>query len=810
MDEDTILSLSSPGVLGNDSDADGDVLSVVKVLDPAHGTVVLNADGSFVYTPSLNYRGIDTFSYLVTDGTADSNVATVTVNVLSTNRAPLAGDETYSTSEDTALIVTSPGVLMNDSDADGDLLTVAKVAGPAHGTLTLNPDGTFVYTPAANFNGTDSFTYVANDGAVNSNVATVTINVGAVNDAPVATADSYATTEDSTLTSAISMLANDSDVDGDTLTIVKVVDPAHGTLLLNPDGTFIYTPDADYAGADSFSYFVTDGLLNSSTVNVSITVTAINDAPVANDNSFAINEDTVLSVTLPGVLGNDSDADGNVLSAIRVTGPAHGTLTLNVNGSFVYTPVANYFGTDTFTYRASDGVLQSGIATVTITIASVNDVPVASAESYSTDQNVTLNIAADGVLTNDTDGDGDALNAVLVTAPAHGTLTLNANGSFSYVPVPGYSGADSFVYLAADAISSSAVTTVNLTVIPFVPTAKFFVVDGDRRATFQYGGDGRSLSNSALTKADSKPRGIASNATGTIQWVIDGAGAVYIYNNTGALLGQWTPLNVGKPEGIAVWGNDLWLVDPTSDRVYKFTGGAALRTGRVAASSNFSLNSGNLNSTDIVTDGAHLWVVNDTLASDKVFRYTTAGALEGSWALSTTNPTPTGITIDPNDVNHIWIVDASTDKVYQYNGATSRLTGSQEPFATFSLATTNTNPQGIADPLSSGPGLNASAELLVSPAAAGPVPASAGDGAVFKRIPETRSDLTTGIELIGDRFSARRSSTSIKSARTSVRSAVQERIEDELFAQYSSEPQFSASSMEDLDDVFANVALLME
>ncbi|MFO1000733.1 MAG: cadherin-like domain-containing protein [Planctomycetaceae bacterium] len=117
---------------------------------------------------------------------------------------------------------------------------------------------------------------------------------------------------------------------------------------------------------------------------------------------------------------NDSDPDGNVLSAIRVTGPAHGTLTLNANGSFVYTPVANYFGTDTFTYRASDGLLQSGIATVTITIASVNDVPVARTESYSTDQDVALNIAAGGVLANDTDADGDALNAVLVSAPAPG------------------------------------------------------------------------------------------------------------------------------------------------------------------------------------------------------------------------------------------------------------------------------------------------------------------------------------------------------------------------------------------------------
>jgi hypothetical protein len=172
-----------------------------------------------------------------------------------------------------------------------------------------------------------------------------------------------------------------------------------------------------------------------------------------------------------------------------------------------------------------------------------------------------------------------------------------------------------------------------------------------------------------------------------------------VYSNTGALLGQWIPQNIGKPEGVTVWGNDLWFVDPNQDRVFKFTGGANIRSGKVNATSSFALNSGNLNSTDIVSDGAHLWVLNDTLAADKVFRYSSAGVLEGSWNLSTTNPTPTGITLDPTNVNHLWVVDASTDRVYQYDNGTTRLTGSQEPSISFALAATNTDPQGIADPL---------------------------------------------------------------------------------------------------------------
>jgi VCBS repeat-containing protein len=219
----------------------------------------------------LNFRGIDTFTYLVNDGSLNSNIATVTINVINTNRAPVAGDDAYSTSEDTPLNISLPGVLGNDTDADADPLSALRIAGPAHGTLTLNADGTFLYTPAANFNGTDSFTYLANDGSVDSNVATVTITVGAVNDAPVAIADSYTTSEDITLTAVTGILNNDSDVDGDALTIVKVLDPTHGTLTLNTNGTFQYVPASNYSGSDSFTYFVTDGTVNSSTVTVTIT-----------------------------------------------------------------------------------------------------------------------------------------------------------------------------------------------------------------------------------------------------------------------------------------------------------------------------------------------------------------------------------------------------------------------------------------------------------------------------------------------------------------------------------------------------------
>jgi VCBS repeat-containing protein len=692
------LTVAAAGLLSNDVDLDGDVLTAVLVDAPAHGMVQLQADGSFIYTPDAGYIGRDRFSYAAFDGIANSNLAAVNIDILSTNHAPIANGDSLTTNQDTALTIASSSLLANDVDLDGDALAITILTAPSNGTLSLTADGNYLYTPNAGFSGFDSFDYLVNDGTLNSNATGVQIQVVHVNHAPVATADAFSTAEDTTLTT-ISVLANDSDVDGDALQAVLVSGPAHGTLTFNTNGTFVYRPDANYNGPDSFSYKVADGISESNVVAVSLNIIAVNDAPVALGDTLSATEDTTLTISAAALLGNDSDVEGDPLSITALTAPLRGRVLLNADGTISYTPNANFNGTDSFTYRASDGSLTSLPVTITISVAAVNDAPVAAADSFSMTQDTILASPARGVLVNDSDLDGDVLAAILGTGPEHGVLTLNSDGSFSYVPTPGYTGPDSFAYRASDRSLLSALTTVTITIIPAPPATKFFVVDTDSQSTFQYSASGDSLSNSALDKADSKPRGIASNAAGTTQWVINSSGTVYIYDNNGVSLGSWTALNLGKPEGIAVWGNDVWIVDANADRVSKFVGGANLRSGKVSANSSFALNAGNLDSTDIVTDGAHLWVTNDTLTADKVFRYTTAGVLEGSWTLPASNPTPTGITLDPANVNHLWVVDASTDKVYQYDGATARLSGAQEASITFALAATNTNAQGIADPL---------------------------------------------------------------------------------------------------------------
>src|SRR5439155_109352 len=224
---------------------------------------------------------------------------------------------------------------------------------------------------------------------------------------------------------------------------------------LNTNGSFSYVPAANYNGADSFTYKANDGQADSGIATVSITITGVNDAPVAVNDSYTTAEDTTLNVAAPGVLINDSDVDGDTLDAVLVTQPTHGSLTLNSNGSFSYSPAANYNGTDNFTYKANDGQADSGIATVSITIRGANDTPVAVNDSYTTSEETTLNVAAPGVLANDSDVDGDTLSAILVSQPTHGTLTLNSNGSFSYSPAANYNGTDNFTYKANDGQADS-------------------------------------------------------------------------------------------------------------------------------------------------------------------------------------------------------------------------------------------------------------------------------------------------------------------------------------------------------------------
>jgi uncharacterized repeat protein (TIGR03803 family)/VCBS repeat-containing protein len=351
------------------SDVEGDTLAFSITSNGTKGTAVITnaATGAYTYTPNLNANGADSFTFKVNDGVVDSNLATVSITITPINDPPIAVNDSFSTNEDTTLTVVAPGLLVNDTNVDGDNLSALQVTGPAHGTLTLNPNGSFTYTPAANYNGQDAFTYRTSNGTAQSNIATVMVTVNAINDAPVAFNGSLTTNEGTATNGNLTA----TDVDGPALTFTVVSNGTKGAATItNPTtGAFTYTPAANAIGPDAFTFKANDGTRDSNVATVSVTITVVNNrAPVASNDAYTTNLNTVLIVPLRGVLTNDTDVNGDPLTALQVTGPAHGTLTLSPNGSFTYTPAANYFGPDSFTYRANDGTANSNVATVAITV----------------------------------------------------------------------------------------------------------------------------------------------------------------------------------------------------------------------------------------------------------------------------------------------------------------------------------------------------------------------------------------------------------------------------------------------------------
>jgi VCBS repeat-containing protein len=265
--------------------------------------------------------------------------------------------------------------------------------------------------------------------------------------------DAYATDPALALTVAAAdgVLANDSGGNQAGYSVVLVTTTTNGALLLNGDGGFFYLPNLLFTGDDTFTYAVNDGTTQSNVATVTITVAASggNMAPVAVDDSYSGAEDTQLDVAAAtGVLANDTDAEGGPLTAVLLASVTHGTLTLRADGSFTYTPTPGFVGSDQFQYRARDssGAL-SAAATVALTVNQSNDAPVAITDSYSTNENQTLNVNANnGVLDNDTDPENDALTAVLVAGVSSGTLTLQPNGSFTFAPAAGFNGTVTFTY----------------------------------------------------------------------------------------------------------------------------------------------------------------------------------------------------------------------------------------------------------------------------------------------------------------------------------------------------------------------------
>ncbi|WP_395818481.1 Ig-like domain-containing protein [Archangium minus] len=478
--EDTIKSVRLTGI-----EPDGQTLTYKVVTGPGHGTLSGTAP-SLTYMPAANYHGPDSFTFTVSDGKTTSAPATVSLTVVEVNDSPVAQAQSFSTNEDTAKDVTLSG-----TDVEGDTLTYKVVVGPSRGTLSGTPP--FVtYTPPLNYNGTDTFYFSVSDGKATSGLAMVSITVVAVNDAPVAQAQSLYTNEDT----AKGIILSGTDVDYNSLSYQVVEGPSHGTL----SGTapsLTYTPAENYHGPDSFTFTVSDGKITSAPATVSLIVAAMNDAPVATAQSLSTLEDTALGLTLAG-----TDVDGDLPRFRVVTGPSHGTLSGTVP-SLTYTPAENYHGPDSFTFTVSDGTTTSAPATVSLTVAAVNDAPVAHAQSLSTAEDTALELTLAGA-----DVDGDTPSFQVVEGPSHGTLSGTAP-SLTYTPAPDYHGPDSFTFTVSDGYVTSTPVTVPLTILAVndapVAHAQTLTVSATTPSPIVLTGsdaDGDSLTFTLLTQPD--------------------------------------------------------------------------------------------------------------------------------------------------------------------------------------------------------------------------------------------------------------------------------------------------------------------
>ncbi|KQS09159.1 hypothetical protein ASG04_09805 [Curtobacterium sp. Leaf183] len=428
----TLSVPAAQGVLANDT---GDGLSVVSNTKPAHGTATVNPDGSYTYTSDAGFSGTDTFTYVAEDGSGQQQTGTVTITV-----TPTAADDVVTVHAGaTATADAASGLLANDT---GNGLTVVSNTKPAHGSVTVDADGAYRFTPADGFSGSDSFTYVAQDTKGHQTTATVTVTV-----VPTAGADTVAATAGQpTVGAAPGLLADDQ---GTGLTVSGSTQPAHGSVVVGKDGSYTYTPTDGYSGPDQFDYTVTDGT-SSDTVTVTVHV-----APEAVDDAATTTAgDAVVTTTrADGVLGNDLGAG---LTIVTNDQPAHGALELDkATGTYRYTPVEGFSGTDSFTYTVQDSTGALSTATVTLTV-----VPAAADDTASTRANVPVTIDVQG---ND---HGTGLTTTIVDGPAAGRVVVADDGSVDYTPTTGSSGTDHFSYRVTDTaglVSRTATVTVTVT-----------------------------------------------------------------------------------------------------------------------------------------------------------------------------------------------------------------------------------------------------------------------------------------------------------------------------------------------------------
>ncbi|WP_345375540.1 Ig-like domain-containing protein [Frondihabitans cladoniiphilus] len=586
----TLTTTAATGVLANDS---GSALKASLVSGPTHGTLTLNADGSYTYTPNTGFSGNDSFVYTATDASGNTATATATLVV-----DPLVTPDTVSVLAGTPAHEDTRGVLAND-DGSGLAVTAVGTGAPgatvtttAGGTVVIKADGTLDYTPKAGFSGNDTVTYTVTDTSGNTGTATITFAV-----APRAVDDSF-TTPSATALAITSTQLTGNDL-GSSLGVVSTTTPAHGTLVAN-GATYTYTPEAGFSGTDSFTYTVRDASGQTATATARILV-----GDLAADHAYTTPSSQKLTVTAPGLLAG---ATGTGLTAALDSAPTHGTVTVDPTGAFVYTPATGFSGTDSFTYRITDGSGQVSTGTATVTVT-----PVANDDTLTAPAGTPIDIPTPGVLGNDS---GTGLHVTAVGTPQHGTATVSGDGAITFKPTSGYSGTDTFGYTVTDQDGRTGTGTITVHVTP---------VAVDDSATTPPGG--AALTVPVATGLLSNDTGTGLTATlatgpshGTVTIAPDGS---YVYTPAAGFSGTDTfTYTATDSSGQATTATVTLTVPPLADAVNDTASGTPGQPVTIDPLSNDSPTSGatldpaSLTLIDPVT-GAHVRTV--TLAGKGTF-----------------------------------------------------------------------------------------------------------------------------------------------------------------------------------------------
>lgn len=470
--EDSVLQ--GQNVIANDSDPnplDTLFLQNQPIVTPLHGNLQLLNNGTFMYSPQLNYFGLDSFSYQVCDTGNLCDTAVVYLIIQAVNDAPVANNDTINMAQGIAY---SGNLISNDSDVDSPnmLANTMAVLGPFNGTLFLANSGVYTYTPNAGFSGNDYFVYeICDFGSPNlCDTARVIITIGA-NNPPTAINDFFQCNEDASIVNA-SVLTNDFDPDGTALQVspILISPPINGVVAINTNGTFTYFPTTNYFGSDSFSYKVCDGGVPNycDTAMVVLTISPVNDAPNAVDDYYNLSANSVLQ---GNVLINDWDveSDSLIVSGIIQSGSLNGNLMLQPNGDLSYTPATNFVGTTSLSYIVCNYGMPSLCDTASLLIEVTNTAPVALSDTFYIQSGV---VFTGNCISNDFDPEGGVLllNGIPIQNPTHGNLILTASGNFDYQPFNSYTGTDSFVYQVCDAALS-----------PLCSSAKVLLVVGNQK-----------------------------------------------------------------------------------------------------------------------------------------------------------------------------------------------------------------------------------------------------------------------------------------------------------------------------------------